>query len=152
MDTANDAKMPFTSHLEELRSRLIRIVAAIGIGFVVSYSFKELLFKVLTRPLVQALPAGNSLIYTGSRRLSLLYEDCLFFVSFFDESLYPVSNLEIHRSRSLSRREKICHSLCPGLHHPVFRRFVFWIFPRVAAGLQILCILQHRFPQADVVF
>lgn len=48
-----DVKMPLTAHLEELRTRLIRSVLAIGVGFAVCYSFAETLFRFLARPLVE---------------------------------------------------------------------------------------------------
>lgn len=60
-----DEKIPFTSHLEELRERLIKCFIAIGIGFVVSYGFKEKLFQVLMHPLVSVMKSGESLIFTG---------------------------------------------------------------------------------------
>ncbi|MBI3080260.1 MAG: twin-arginine translocase subunit TatC, partial [candidate division NC10 bacterium] len=34
-----DSKMPFLSHLEELRRRLIVSLIAIGIGFVLSFNY-----------------------------------------------------------------------------------------------------------------
>jgi len=58
-------KLPFTSHLEELRKRLIRCCIAVAIGFGISYAFKEKLFEILTRPLIQAMAPGGKLIYTG---------------------------------------------------------------------------------------
>jgi sec-independent protein translocase protein TatC len=60
-----DEKIPFTSHLEELRSRLVKCFIAVGVGFFVSYGFKEFLFKILVRPLIQVMPAGDYLIFTG---------------------------------------------------------------------------------------
>jgi sec-independent protein translocase protein TatC len=60
-----DEKIPFTAHLEELRSRLIKCFIAVGIGFVVSYGFKEILFKVLVHPLVKVMAKGDHLIFTG---------------------------------------------------------------------------------------
>lgn len=61
----NAEKLPFTSHLEELRQRLIRCCIAIGIGFAISYAFKEKLFEILTRPLIQVLEPGGALVFTG---------------------------------------------------------------------------------------
>ena len=58
-------KIPFTAHLEELRKRLIACFIAVGIGFVLSYGFKEKLFQILTRPLVSVMPTGDKLIFTG---------------------------------------------------------------------------------------
>lgn len=43
--------MPFTSHLVELRKRLIVSIIAIIAGFGVSYNYSEWLFKILARPL-----------------------------------------------------------------------------------------------------
>jgi sec-independent protein translocase protein TatC len=60
-----DDKIPFTSHLEELRDRLVKCLIAIGIGFAVAYGFKEILFKILVRPLVRVMAEGDHLIFTG---------------------------------------------------------------------------------------
>ncbi|MGA9535536.1 MAG: twin-arginine translocase subunit TatC [Desulfobacterales bacterium] len=60
-----ESKLPFTSHLEELRKRLIVCFVAVGIGFVVSYGFKEYLFQILVHPLVKVMQPGDSLIFTG---------------------------------------------------------------------------------------
>jgi sec-independent protein translocase protein TatC len=60
-----DEKIPFTAHLEELRKRLIICFIAIGTGFVLSYGFKEKLFKILTRPLVSVMQTGDKIIFTG---------------------------------------------------------------------------------------
>jgi len=58
-------KLPFTSHLEELRKRLIICAIAVGIGFVVSYVFSKRLFEILMKPLLAAMPLEEKLIYTG---------------------------------------------------------------------------------------
>lgn len=58
-------KIPFTAHLEELRKRLITSFAAVGIGFALSYGFKEQLFQILTHPLITVMKQGETLIYTG---------------------------------------------------------------------------------------
>ena len=58
-------KIPFTSHLEELRTRLITCSIAIGVGFAVAYFFKEKLFQILTRPLMKVMQSGDKLIFTG---------------------------------------------------------------------------------------
>jgi sec-independent protein translocase protein TatC len=58
-------KLPFTAHLVELRDRLIKCVAAVGIGFALAYGFKEKLFEMLCLPLIRALQSGDKLIFTG---------------------------------------------------------------------------------------
>jgi len=60
-----DDKRPFTSHLEELRNRLIKASIAVGVGFAVSYAFKEKLFQILTAPLISVMKPGETLIYTN---------------------------------------------------------------------------------------
>ena len=61
----DDKKIPFSGHLEELRRRLIVCFIAVGIGFVLSYGFKEKLFQILTRPLIGVMKTGDKLIFTG---------------------------------------------------------------------------------------
>jgi len=60
-----DEKLPFTSHLEELRKRLITAFIAVGVGFVLSFGFKERLFGILVQPLINVMKEGENLIYTG---------------------------------------------------------------------------------------
>jgi len=63
MDTED--KIPFTAHLEELRTRLIRCFIAVGIGFAASYAFKEKLFQILITPLTTVMNPGDKIIFTG---------------------------------------------------------------------------------------
>jgi sec-independent protein translocase protein TatC len=58
-------KVPFTAHLEELRKCLIVCFIAVGIGFALSYGFKERLFDILTRPLISVMETGDKIIFTG---------------------------------------------------------------------------------------
>jgi len=58
-------KLPFTAHLDELRKRLIACFIAVGVGFAASYGFKEYLFQILVRPLMQVMETGDTLIFTG---------------------------------------------------------------------------------------
>jgi sec-independent protein translocase protein TatC len=60
-----DEKLPFTAHLEELRSRLIKSFIAVGAGFGLCYAFKETLFEILLYPLIRVMPEGGKLIFTG---------------------------------------------------------------------------------------
>ena len=58
-------KLPFTTHLEELRNRMVRCFIAVGVGFVVSFGFKEKLFQILVNPLIKVMEEGDTLIFTG---------------------------------------------------------------------------------------
>jgi len=64
-ETNEVGKLPFTGHLEELRKRLIVCFVSVGIGFAISYGFKEQLFQILTRPLIAVMAADDKLIFTG---------------------------------------------------------------------------------------
>lgn len=64
-DLLDEHKIPFTAHLEELRNRLVRSFIAIIIGASAAYAFKEKLFDILTRPLLEVLPNEGTIIFTG---------------------------------------------------------------------------------------
>jgi sec-independent protein translocase protein TatC len=61
----SDVQMPFTSHLAELRSRLLKSVLAVAIVFVACFGFAEEIFAVLTAPLRRLNVPGLMLIGTG---------------------------------------------------------------------------------------
>lgn len=54
---AADVRMPFLTHLAELRKRIIWSVATIGIGFVATFQFSEWIIAFLARPLPERLVA-----------------------------------------------------------------------------------------------
>ncbi|MBI4775244.1 MAG: twin-arginine translocase subunit TatC [Deltaproteobacteria bacterium] len=68
-----NAKMPFTAHLEELRKRLIICVAAVGVGFAICYGFSTQLFAFLVQPLRDVLPKGDTLVYTSLPEMFFIY-------------------------------------------------------------------------------
>ncbi|MEJ5299514.1 MAG: twin-arginine translocase subunit TatC [Thermodesulforhabdaceae bacterium] len=78
-------KTPFLEHLEELRIRLIRCFLAIGVGFIICYSFKEQILKILVLPLLKALPSEHSqhLIYTAPQEAFLVYMKVSFIAGIF---------------------------------------------------------------------
>ena len=57
--------MPLTAHLEELRTRLIRALLSIAIGFAACYGFSEPLVTFLIRPLQSIRPEQSLVIGTG---------------------------------------------------------------------------------------
>jgi sec-independent protein translocase protein TatC len=65
MSDISDNKMSLTSHLEELRKRLMRSLIAAFIAFGLCYNFREWLFEILTRPLVESLPDNSHIIFTS---------------------------------------------------------------------------------------
>lgn len=79
----SDEKLPLTTHLEELRKRLIISLIAIGAGFVCAYFFAAELFQILSRPLQTILPEGNSFIFTGVAEGFFTYLKVAFFGGLF---------------------------------------------------------------------
>lgn len=86
----DEDKQPLTSHLAELRTRLINCLIAIGAGFFVCYYFKEWLFKVITKPLADVLPKGSHMIFTGLPEAFFIYLKIAFFASLFLTSPYTL--------------------------------------------------------------
>ncbi len=74
-----EEKLPITNHLEELRRRLIKCFLAIAAGFCITYAFSEQIFKILTWPLVSAMPPDGKLIYTSLQEAFVTYLKVSFF-------------------------------------------------------------------------
>jgi sec-independent protein translocase protein TatC len=60
-----DESSPLLNLLQRLRKRLVSCAIAIGVGFIICYTFSETLFRVLARPLKVELSPDSSFIYTG---------------------------------------------------------------------------------------
>ena len=74
-----DDKIPFTSHLEELRKRIIICLIAVVAGFLLSYNFAETIFALLVQPLKEQLPAESWLIFTGLTEAFVVYLKLAFY-------------------------------------------------------------------------
>jgi sec-independent protein translocase protein TatC len=55
----DERRLPLTEHLAELRSRLVRAVAAWAVGMGLSWTYREEIFRQLLRPAVEALGAQH---------------------------------------------------------------------------------------------
>ncbi len=106
MTDQTDEKMPFMLHLEELKTRLTRVLIAIGAGFVVCYLFKEKLFWALTLPLAAVLPDNSSMIFTGLPEAFFTYLKVAFFASIFLVSPYILYQIWKFVSPGLYASEK----------------------------------------------
>jgi sec-independent protein translocase protein TatC len=98
-------RMTFLEHLEELRGRLIRSLAALVVGFVVSWSFHEEIFHFLTEPLRKAYP-GVKFITTGPSEALILYMKMAFFVGIFLAAPYLLYQLWAFVAPGLYAHEK----------------------------------------------
>jgi len=70
-----DGRMPLLNHLIELRSRLLWSVGAIIVAFLVSYQFKEAIYRFLSHPLAQIFAGepGRKMIATGLTEVFFTY-------------------------------------------------------------------------------
>ncbi len=59
----SDDRMPLTSHLEELRRKLIIAGVSWLVAFLACYAYSEPLFDLIAGPVRQALPEGTSLVF-----------------------------------------------------------------------------------------
>lgn len=101
-----DEKLSFTSHLEELRRRLIICVVAVAAGFIACYNFSEKLYYILSRPLRQVLPPNSALVYTTPTEAFVTYLKTAFIGGLF--LAVPVILYQIWRfiAPGLYKREK----------------------------------------------
>ncbi|MBW2553110.1 MAG: twin-arginine translocase subunit TatC [Deltaproteobacteria bacterium] len=68
-----EEKSPFTSHLDELRKRIIICIVAVAVGFFGSYFFAEQIFDILIKPLQAELPPDSMFIFTGLPEAFFVY-------------------------------------------------------------------------------
>ncbi len=66
-------QQPLTEHLADLRRCLVVSLAAVGVGFALSYGKAEWLADFFFRPLKAVLPPGSTLIFTA-------YQEGFFFI------------------------------------------------------------------------
>ncbi len=64
-ERSEEGRMSLVEHLKELRVRLIRAGVAVGVGFLLAYTFADSLFSVLTLPLRRVAHGKVALIGTG---------------------------------------------------------------------------------------
>jgi len=105
-DLDDDEKMPFTSHLEELRERLIKSFIAAGVGFLVAYGFKDKIFEILMRPLVQVMGKGDTLIYTGLPEAFFTYLKVAFLAGLMAASPVIIYQFWMFVAPGLYRKER----------------------------------------------
>jgi len=69
-------------HLLELKTRLIRALAAVLVGFLAAYPFKERIFEYMIRPMNEVLPEGSSFIFTNPAEAFFTYLKVTLLVGF----------------------------------------------------------------------
>lgn len=63
--SSDKADLSLVEHLAELRSRLIKGLAAVAIGCLVTWNLAGDILNYLLKPVLKVLPDGQGLIYTG---------------------------------------------------------------------------------------
>lgn len=106
MNDSTNEKMPLTAHLEELRTRLIRSLIAVGVCFLISYAFKEKLFWIVSRPLIDVLPQGSFMIFTGLPEAFFTYLKISFFAGLLLASPFVLYQIWKFISPGLYQKEK----------------------------------------------
>lgn len=80
----DETQAPLLDHLIELRTRLLRCVYALAVGFAISLYFADEIFGFLVRPLTAAFPAGQGkLIYTQLYEAFFVELKVALFAAFF---------------------------------------------------------------------
>lgn len=102
----DEKKLPLTAHLQELRTRLIASFIAIGIGFVVCYTFSQTLFNILAKPLFKILPQGGSLIFTSVAEAFFTYMKVAFIGGLILASPFVLYQIWAFVAPGLYRHEK----------------------------------------------
>src|SRR5450759_5473356 len=117
MKTIEDYKMSLTDHLMELRKRLVRSVIILFIGFGACYYYKDFIFDIVTRPLVQVLPKNSYLIYTGLTEAFFVYMKLAFFASLIITCPFIIYQIWKFISPALhSTEKKLCVAFCVFLY------------------------------------
>ena len=102
----DEKKLPLTSHLQELRKRLILSFVAVGAGFALCYAFAEKIFDVLSAPLLEKMPAGGSLIFTSVAEAFFTYMKVAFIAGLILASPFVLYQIWAFVAPGLYRHEK----------------------------------------------
>ncbi len=78
----DDAALPLTEHLAELRTRLFKIVIAWTIGFAAAWNFSEQIFGFLLEPATAALGEGGKLQAIAPTEIFFTYLKCALLAGF----------------------------------------------------------------------
>ena len=102
----DEKKLPLTSHLQELRKRLILSFIAIGVGFALCYALADSLFNILAAPLLKMMPAGGSLIFTSVAEAFFTYMKVAFIAGLMLSSPFVLFQIWAFVAPGLYRNEK----------------------------------------------
>ena len=78
----DDAALPITEHLAELRTRLAWIIGALAVGTALSFNQAERIFGFLVEPVIAALPEGTKLQAIKPTEIFFTYLKCALLAGF----------------------------------------------------------------------
>jgi sec-independent protein translocase protein TatC len=107
-----EARLPLSEHLEELRKRLIRSLLALGVGAGLCYNWAEDLYTALLRPLLVHLPVNSRLIFTELTEAFLTYFKVALWGGFVLASPVIVYQIWCFISPGLYRKERNVVIVC----------------------------------------
>jgi sec-independent protein translocase protein TatC len=102
----DENKLPLTSHLQELRKRLVLSFIAIGVGFFICYALKEPLFDILAAPLIRVMPPGGSLVFISVAEAFFTYMKVAFVAGLILVSPFVLYQVWAFVSPGLYQKEK----------------------------------------------
>lgn len=102
----NNTAQPLIAHLVELRSRLLRIMAIIGVIFLALLYFSRDIYAFVAKPLVTALPEGTSMIATDVAAPFLVPFKLTLYVSIFMAVPFVLHQVWAFIAPGLYRQEK----------------------------------------------
>jgi sec-independent protein translocase protein TatC len=102
----DEKKLPLTSHLQELRKRLILSFIAIGVGFALCYTFADSIFNILASPLMKMMPKGGSLIFISVAEAFFTYMKVAFIAGIIVTSPFVLYQIWAFVAPGLYQKEK----------------------------------------------
>lgn len=103
-------RMSFLEHLEELRSRLIRMVMGIGVAFVLALTFTDRLWDFVRQPAAQALKTlgytPNLVVITPMEAFNIIWVKLPIYCALFLASPWILYQVWAFISPGLYRRER----------------------------------------------
>jgi sec-independent protein translocase protein TatC len=102
----NDHSMSFIAHLEELRIRIIKILVAVGICFILCYYVSDQLFEYITYPIIKNLTGGGSLVILKLQEGFFTYLKISFISAIFLTSPYSFYQIWLFVAPGLYKNEK----------------------------------------------
>jgi len=102
----DEKKLPLTTHLQELRKRLILSFIAVGGCFALCYTFAEKIFDILAAPLLEMMPEGGSLIFTSVAEAFFTYMKVAFIAGLILASPFVLYQIWAFVAPGLYRHEK----------------------------------------------